>query len=313
MKNIKNIFILILVLLVINSLIGCEIIIDSDIQEGKYSSNGFYRRVGNGDETSFAGGTYSHVTQINCEFKSITYQQYLSSDENVLMKDDLLKVCYSINMQYKGKGMEEYCDVMITNVSRIYETTNNVIYEGNASIIIKGQTIESDFIIYGFFDGRFNIDIFDIKQTLFYESHKINFGEYELIDSVDLKNREARPISKLTINEITEEQYSFGSYNQFQGIYGRQYFEIEFYLYNEEFEEFEVVDLKFLCLKTKDWEPGEYNHFKACAFLVRNGEVILEFELKLIPKNDEGYLEIQIFNNDEKYEYMEKTYIFSKK
>ena len=312
MRNIKSILIILILIFVI-SMSSCDIIKSSDIQEGTYSSNGFYNRVGDDDETSSINGAYSHVTQINCEFKSITYQQYLSSNENVLMKDDILKICYSINMQYKGKGMDKYCDVIITNVSRIYETTNNVIYEGKASIITEGETLESDFKIYGFFDNRFNIDIFDIEQTLFYESHRMDFGEYELIDSYDIRNIKDKPIAKIIIEEITEDQYSFGSYNQFQGIYGRQFFEVEFYVYNEENEEFEVVSLKFTHLKTKDWEPGEYNYFKAQAFIVKDGEIVLEFELKLIPKNDEGYLEIRTFNNDEKYEYFDKTYIFREK
>ena len=165
MRNIKSIFIFLILLLII-SISACDVITSSDIQEGTYSSNGFYMRSGDGEESSYVGSTYSHITQINCEFKLITYEQYLSSSENVLMKDDLLKICYSINMQYKGKGMDYYCDVIITNVTRIYETTNNVIYEGKASITTReGQTLESDLKIYGFFDNRFNIDIFDIKKS----------------------------------------------------------------------------------------------------------------------------------------------------
>lgn len=313
MRNIKSIFIFLILLLII-SISACDVITTSDIQEGTYSSNGFYMRSGAGEESSYVGSTYSHITQINCEFKWITYEQYLSSSKNVLMKDDLLKICYSINMQYKGKGMDDYCDVIITNVTRIYERTNNVIYEGKASITTReGLTLESDLKIYGFFDNRFNIDIFDIKQTLFYESYRIDIGEYELIDSYNLRNSKEKPKAKIILREITENQYSYGSYNQFQGIYGRQYFEIEFFVYNEEIEEFEFVSLKFKYLDTKDWEPGEYNYFKAQAFIIKEGEIVLEFELKLIPKNDEGYLEIQTFNNDEKYEYFEKTYIFREK
>lgn len=306
-RNIKSILPVLILILVI-SMSSCDMSTSGNIQEGSYASNNFYSRWDDEEESTY----HSHITQINCTFKKITYSEYVNSNENVLVKLFPNTEYYSIEMYFKGKEMSEYSKVALTGIESGYNEKGNLQYNGKAKMENQGKIIESDFVFSLFYGDKFHIEIFELEQDLFYESYKIETYEYEVCGTYVGNDYVEKENAKLIINEIPEKQYSFGNYNQFQGVYGKQFFEIEFYLLNEESQEFEFVFLRFQSFKSHLNNPDRNDYYKAVGYIERNEIVVMEFTFELVFENEDGMLEIRLYNYDDSYDYFEETFIFKK-
>ena len=220
------------------SLTSCEEETDSFLKEGKYASSYITSNIGD-------DFTVEDYTLIYCEVKKVDENYWKNSSSNVIYEKINSEIIYfSVDILIKKYDMDYFAKVTLTEVTLTYNENGVDYLTGNMAFDYNGKIINDRFKMStaGYIDCIFfSSSYFD--EQLNYEVLSFNLHEYEY-KFKSSKNQHFTD-AKLSIKEITIEDYNWGNINQFQAPYGYQCFAIELYVLPKESTEYVKVDLLF--------------------------------------------------------------------
>lgn len=244
--------------------------------------------------------------QINCNVKRVTEQEYNNSTENnFVIKSGLTTNYYDVKFYLRKDGMSEFVTLTLTDITENVNEYNVVYYTGNITYYIDGVMIEDEFEINISTGEYFHIKTSEFQDVLYYESYKLDIKQYN--PKVLVYQMKVNVKSRITIKEISKDEFKIRNINQFQSQYGGQYLEVILEI-GYDTNEFERVNLNFKNYHVKYYHNNRPYYSGDGYMIIDDIKYEFEFELYL---EDEGYSEFVMTMLDDyneiRFKYDEKV------
>lgn len=269
MNKKKKIFLVFVVIIFCTALFSCTTL-TTRIEEGIHvSENGITTK-------DFVKGKYI--------IKEISLDEYnQAGGKNVFIDASSKKTprYLSLQLYLLSSQTQKYELVTVTNLKYL-EGTGDV-YKGDAYLELLGVEYNSRMT---YISSMYAINVFTFDSVFVHEKYKFTEGTYQSVQ-VKVNNNESQKYesAKVTIKEITKDEYDNYNENVFVGQYDNQYIHMELFIYDKDKEEYVQISFKNITYGRRTKYEGEYT-------VNLNGELI---EGKMYIQNDgEFYIKLYV-------------------